>query len=814
MTISEVWKKSTINSDHLSYLKQKGEREMIRYIKELLRCLLLALILVGLTFLFSNPLKVSATPTPLHPFDYDTIPSGIPGDKLLDPYDKKTDTLFRPLTNTKDGSNINNFPNGTRNNISPVNNGFSNAVINQGGSYLALWASGSTAGVVWSNDRYKMDLDKDQYFSFWIWNQDTNISTNRSTGGLSFAIQNDPRQQNAYSYNNSGVTGATAANMLLAPDETFGIYAADENIPHLSNAVLNSWALSLDSYPNTSGKINDSFDQGIYQGVPSLGSVYLSTGYPGEDSTYTPIVGSDGMTHYTLPRTDIDRSNMSYEGDQGMWHHLRILYQAPADGGNDAHMTYWFNDIFEDGSTNTNMTTDSQTNPKMVERKVPVDLSKLHVTKDSDGKRLVRWGITYKNDSKQGNERMVVENASPVMNISSSGEVIDVTQDNRVLTPENKYVNPNDQLILRYSLNYNRGVTDWSEIKSITSIPKGFNLNTSIFGSITYGSDAPINITSPAISDGYLQYKFGKNLSMTNPQAVMDINGVAQAADNTDLAVNGIENYFNGAYYIERVPAQSFIIRGRRTKDLQLKTTSEGTIQAFPGGTVNVNGTLNYGDGTAFVDPGAEVYMNVNGTDKDPINASVKNSGDTTIDISDLISNELTSELHAGDLKTGNNTVKIYSRDSFGNKSNELTFTINVSDKSVLLDFDPEGYSFTDIQSFYKGLVYRKGNWKVNVDSVNSTWSLTANASAMTYVDSQNQVHTFDGELVYKNGQKIEAMDHSVGIKQSGSTAETGTTEIGEKWPTDEGVLLKSNGNESVKGKYTGTISWNLVQGP
>jgi len=796
---------------------------MVSYTRKFLCYLSLVLILGGFTFLFLNPLKVSATPTPLHQFDSNSIPAGIPGDMLINPADNKPDTLFRPLTYLTTVGNLvgnsNYFPNGIKNNVSPVNNGFTTAVANHGGGYIALWNASATAGVLWSNDKYKMDLDKDQYFSFWFWNQDTNLSTFRSTGGFTFAIQNDSRQQNAYSYNNSGGTITSAANMGFAPDETLGIYAADQNSPHLSNAVLNSWALSVDSYPNTSGKINDSFDQGVYQGVPSLGNVYLSTGYPGDSSTYVPIVGNDGTTHYTIPRTTVDRTNMSFEGNHGMWHHLRILYQAPTDGGDDAHMTYWFNDIFEDGSSNTNTTTDSQTDPKLIERKVPVDLSKLHVTKDSSGKRLVRWGLTYKNDSKQGNESMVVENASPVMNISSGAEVIDVTQDNRVLTPENKYVNSDDKLILRYSLKYNRGVTDWSAIKSITSVPKGFNVNKTDYGSVTYASGAPINITNPTVSDGYLQYQLSKNLSATDsstssPKAVMDINGTAQAADNTDLAVNGIENYFNGSYYIERVPAQSFIVRGKRTKSLQLTSNSSSPIKTFPGGNISVNGALHYGDNSAFVNPGAEVYLNVNGTNKDPINVALKNSGDTSIDISDAISKELTSELGAGDLKSGDNTVTIYSRDSFGNKSNTLTFTINVSDKSVSLDLDSNGYSFADIQDSYKGLVQRKGNWKVNVDSVNSTWSLSASASTMTDIDSEKQTHTFNGGLVYKNGQTVDAMNHLVQIGQSGSTDETAITKIGENWPTDGGVLLESDGNENTKGKYTGTISWDLIQGP
>lgn len=103
--------------------------------------------------------------------------------------------------------------------------------------------------------------------------------------------------------------------------------------------MKNSWALSLDYYPNTSGQINDSFDKGVYQGIPTTGNVYLSTGYPGEEASYTPNLLSNGTSSYTLPRTDVDVGNASYAGGKGMWHHLRILYQAPTDGGDSAHVT-------------------------------------------------------------------------------------------------------------------------------------------------------------------------------------------------------------------------------------------------------------------------------------------------------------------------------------------------------------------------------------------------------------------------------------------------------------------------------------------
>lgn len=158
--------------------------------------------------MLGNTNIVQAVPTPLHAFDTESQPNGIPGDKLIDNQDVKTTTVFRPLTGTVVGPNGvagqgNYFPNGVQNSVTPINNALSGNPINYGGGYVSLWSSSATAGVLWSNDAYKMDLDKDQYFSFWLWGSDSDILTQRTTGGMAFAIQNDSRQQNAFSYDNN-----------------------------------------------------------------------------------------------------------------------------------------------------------------------------------------------------------------------------------------------------------------------------------------------------------------------------------------------------------------------------------------------------------------------------------------------------------------------------------------------------------------------------------------------------------------------------------------------------------------------------------
>lgn len=295
----------------------------------------------------------------------------------------------------------------------------------------------------------------------------------------------------------------------------------------------------------------------------------------------------------------------------------------------------------------------------------------------------------------------------------------------------------------------------------------------------------------------------------------MDVNVTASAADNTDLPVNGIQNYFNGDYYVGRAAAQDFIIRGKKTKSLNLTSNTASPIHAFSGGDINLNGSLNYGDNSAFVSPGVEAYISINGVDDDPVNVPVANTGDTTIDISAALSKTLTADLKAGKFNSGDNSVTYYARDSLGNKSNVQTVTVNLSDKSAVLDLNPDGYFFKDIQALYTGLVQRKGDWKVNVDSVNTAWNLSASASALTYTNPDtDKTYTFDGELVYKKNSDIKSMSDAISIGSSTSNTGSSTTIIGQNWQKNDGILLKSNGGTGAKGKYTGTISWDLVQAP
>lgn len=784
-------------------------------------CVLVLSFIFSCVLLFVPRTTVVSAATPLHEYSNDTIPSGIAKNNLIDSSDVKRNTIFRPLTypvliNNGTYMNANTFPNGISNSLAtPTNNVLSGNPTNTNTGTFGLWSKNVHQGVIWSNDAYKMDLDKDQYFSFWFWGSDTDPLINATKGGLAFVIQNDPRQQNAFSYDNVNGTITNTKNIKFAPDETLGAFAADQNSPHLGNAIQNSWALSLDMHQNVSGKINDAFDDGVYTGVPSTGSVYISSGYPGEASTYnTGIIGGG----YNMPRANYDVGNMSYANGVGMWHHLRILYTAPKAGGNDAEMTYWFNDINEDGSKNTNSgaaAIDTQANPKLLERTYPVDLAKLHVSRNSDGKRLVRWGLVGRDDSGIAKITVALETASPVLNVDITPQVVDVTQDNRVLTPDNEYVNSNDKLIFRYTLNYNSGVSSWSSVKSFITIPKGTILNTADYGSITFGNTTQ-SILNPSYTDGYFQYSWPDSLNSTNKRAVMDVNTTAQAADNTEVKVDGVENYFNGDYYIGHSKTQDFIIRGKQTKNMLLSSTSQSSIQVATGGKIELNGTLKYDNDSAFVNPGAEVYLTVNGDAKGAINVPISSSGDNkSLDISEAISKELTQEFDDDKFNDGDNTVTIYSRDSLGNKSNTLTFTIKVLGKTANLVLDPNGYSFDDMQAIQRGLIHRKGTWKVNVYSVNSGWSLNASATSMTYTsDFDKSTHTFDGEMVYVKDKVPLPMINQVPIDSSTDDTGTTTTVIGSNWSNDDGILLKSNGGTDVSGKYKGVINWDLVQAP
>lgn len=782
--------------------------------------LLLAIIFTVLISLI--PQNVKAETTTLHAFDGTTVPSGLVKSQLLDASNvNDMKPVFAPLHHDYFGSSLNNvnqLPDGTPNGLIFIGNMFTSNPANVDGAYASLWTKNGPQGVLFNNKNYKMDVDNDQHFSFWFFDGSPSYVTNPVKGGFAFVMQNDSRGDQAISLNDDSAT-----SMKLAPSETLGVFGSDDRSPHLSGAIKNSWALEFDMDQNKSGTINDSFDMGVYQGTPSTGKVYISASYPGESSSYLPGVAANGSTYYTIPRSNVEESNLSYENHVGMWHHLDISYEHPSSGSNIAHVTYKFNDINEDGTKNTNSgpnAVDTQANPKFIEHTESLDLSKLGITSSL---RTVNWGLISRNDGYNPSVNtqddvgyVVIESASPALNIDITPQIIDVTQDNRVLTPTDNYVNDGDQLIIRNNMKYIEGQWDWSTIKTYTKIPTGMTLNTPDSGSVKYSDNTSENIQSPTVTSNNMVYTLSKAITSSNRTASMDVKMQANNTTTKDLKINGIESNFNGNYYNGHTNTQAFIIRPKKVRNLVLSSTSSANITAFSGSNISVDGLLKYADSSAFEGPGAELYMKVNDSNVDPVHVDVKKDGDNSIDISDEISAELTKELNSGVLNTNDtgNTFELYARDSFGNKSNVLKFNIKISDKSVTLGLSNDNYEFNDIQSFYKGLIHRKGTWIVDVNAVDSAWTLSATASSLVTKDAAGQTSTFDGEMIYKSGTSIKELNSPVEIdsaeKETGSTL----TRIGEEWPLDAGILLDSNGGAQVSGKYMGTISWDLVQGP
>ncbi|WP_125762147.1 hypothetical protein [Companilactobacillus hulinensis] len=661
------------------------------------------------------------------------------------------------------------------NSAMPSQSGFPNVNNNTYPASLTFGGSNNKQGVLWSNDANMLDLTKSQTFSFWI-----NSSYTTMEGGIAFVLQNDPNEIQAL----STVTNNSALS--LAPQETLGVWASDTgNLLHTSGAIQNSWALEIDNDVNNLGSINNSFDMGL-----TPGKAHIITGYPGKESSYTKL--SNGA--YQLNQSNPDYHLLGGEGSGYYWHHLVVMYNPNSDG-KTAEITYKFNDILENGKKNNNTGTETITNPIESSRHETINLKNTFNLADSQKK--IRWGLVG-----YGNATMTsvtLENISTLLDADITSQVLDNTQ-NKTLNDENNYVNAGDSVTLRYNLKYTDGQSDWDRIFANINIPQGLTVTG---GTITYANGVKELLSSSEVSDGKFGHLMSSALNKSNDTAVVDINTVAPTLVTKDTDVKGETATFEGNSYVGSTTTQDFVIRNNVTKKLNISSTSPSYISIEKSKEATINGSLEYGDGSDFDDYGADLYVSVNGENQEPVQITTNNDK-AKIDFGQVLS--------GSNLNTGDNVVKMYAKDSYGNTSETLTFTINVTDKYANVEASPK-FEFNDMNSTYVGTVKRKGDWNVVVTTANSPWELTASATKLTGNNGDN----FSGSIVYKDGDSVQTMQDQT-VKIGGSTEpQTGTIDIEKdfwKNNSDEGILLQSTDGTKISDNYTGVITWNLTDAP
>ncbi|WDT64996.1 hypothetical protein NV391_08460 [Companilactobacillus crustorum] len=165
----------------------------------------------------------------------------------------------------------------------------------------------------------------------------------------------------------------------------------------------------------------------------------------------------------------------------------------------------------------------------------------------------------------------------------------------------------------------------------------------------------------------------------------------------------------------------------------------------------------------------------------------------------------------ADDLKEGANTVSFYAEDQDYNKSNTITYNINVIG-DLTITAAPTSH-FETVQSFpITRTIHRADDWAISVSdqrAINSTWKLNATATPLTKGDS-----TWDnGGLVFidSKGNSNSLVNQVVNIAQ-GTKTSNGKQDfnIASSWSQNNGILLKQTSFEP-KGTYSTTITWTAV---
>ncbi len=755
--------------------------------------------LVGFFGVFSNAKTVSAESV------YDTIPIGLSADDLVG-YENVSSIGGRPsrdgVLHYSLGSNlITNDINGVR-----VSNNSFNPISSKTG-ILSFWGVNNRQGAIWSNDKNMMDIQTSHTYSMWICMP---YSAGLYDSGIAFVLQNDPNGINALA-----TASDSSGTKSLAAEETLGVWATDTNPIHLLSAIQNSWALELDTYGNTGSAINNAFDNDTSLDIGRLtNSIHLASNYPAEASTYNAL----GSGAYSMIHNSPAYHVMGGTTDV-MWHHFSITYN-PNNDGKTANITYKFNDKNPDGTPNNNTGVETMTNPLPSSNTVKIDLSKFNLT---DGNTKLRWGLVGRGDGSKGNMMISFEKVSVLTDADIDSKIIDTTQDNRVLTADYNEVNAGDELSLQYDLTYNGGQEKWENIAAELDIPNDVTITS---GSIIFknGNTEAISTSeiTAANTNRVLKHTISpwdtsgnssvNALTKVNDTAVLTLRGTTPDHVTSDIYVPSSHAAFRSSSYVDDTNLIDFIIRNRDVREINMNDAKVDPANISTLTATTLTGNLTYADGTDFESSGADLYINVDGTDLEPMNFKVDdNKKKIDFAIPFYGSNYAGTNLPAQQvLGEGTHTIKVYAKDRYNNQTTPTQiFTINVDTKSASLEIEDSNFYFADVQGIYKGIVSRKGDWGVNVVSVNSPWSLSVSATSLSNAAGK----TFDGAMIYKDDNRTYGLGSSIPISQSTAETETATTSITSSWNDDDGILLDSFGG-TESGLYTGVLSWELSDAP
>lgn len=629
-------------------------------------------------------------------------------------------------------------------------------------------------GTIWSTDENAFDLDQDEVVSMWMYFGDKG---KKAADGMAFVLQNDSR----------GIAATPTFGKKIS-GETLGVWAVDANTKQTDPnelaklAIQNSWALEFDTHLNTSDSYSnagdaDSFDVG-------LKGPHLASNYPAVGSTYSmawqrpilnPILGSKAwyahMNHEGLITGDYNLLA------NGAWHHVTLKWSAAKK-----QMTYIFDD--KDPKSGQDLTGKSQT----------VTVDPAIVDPNHTGK--IRWGFTGATGSDSANNLVIFEGVPGLVDVAASSKLTNLSTDEVV--NDGDAVLGKDKLQLDYKLTYNGGKQDWKDVRAKLTLPERVNFNQA---KVTYANGDEETIDASTISDQKLNYQLKQALSTDNPTATITLTGTA-ADEKQTFEVPSVGSTFSAVNGVTTTDTSDFILNPQL--DIQLLRLSNAAVTIDAGKTTTIKGQVFVPEGITLTNKDLIVHPTVNGQAQ-PAYTIDDPDGDAT--------GQVLFTPAAGDLKPGENTVEIYVKDIYGNKSNTITVKITVTG-GLSFDDVAKASSFQQTKLTGKSVdVKRDSDWSVKISDTRqagSKWHLQVAATPFTDADGD----TLAGSLIYRNGSDRTPITTATTTISSGqATGDGDLTDVVDDWNDTTGLELNVNGN-AVAGDYATNITWTLSDTP
>lgn len=695
-----------------------------------------------------------------------------------------------------------------------INNNTNSA--GSGGSLLQVTNNTKQLGAIWGNMNQGnyIDISKDQTLSMWLYFGRSAPNLPNAGDGMAFVMQNDNDGVGAIATYHRGRT-----SQKYGYGESLGVWATDFdyniNLPKkdfVSTAIRNSFAIEFDTFVDYARNADHitgegtSFDNDFEDNYQ-----HIAMNYP--DSLDTYYAETDGgKQFFSMNHTENkhpsrpDPSQLISESygsstsqrlltDQN-WHHVTIDWKNISK--ETGKLTLRFNDKTIEGLPETG---------KIISR----EIDKSHFNLEN-GNTKVRWGFTGSTGKYSENNLISFESVPSFVNGDVYTDLYNETtkkylnsdySDPNEKNQHSDSSNPNnnvhtgDTLNLIYKMRYKSGIMPWKNTVAHINLPDHLS---------AYAADVAYadNTHETYIVDGGTKkldltlHNPLKDQDPTNPTAIITIHGIVDAVEN-DTKVPSVHSRFQSEYLIKDVESPWFNIQ---TDDLNLvlnkpKSSTYDSYASVPDQvpiTYNTWLKNSYGYSEPIV-----IHYSMNGNDME-----------------ETLHNSSAMYLHTLKIPKGWFNQLGDSRLSVYATSGKLKSATRIVDFSIgeHLSVSATDLSFVPLNGTNdKQFDQRDGNWSVEIVDTrkkDSPWFLQAVASPL--IDS-NSKKKFNGEIVYRNDDGSYKSLSSTQLIASGkkeTDEQQSTTDIVKSWNSDQGILLKSNGNNET-GKYKGTISWTLT---